>query len=124
MFVELIGPVIEIVGLVLTLVILATGHLHLVFPLLYLAVFVAGGFVNSLFGLALETVVCPRYTRGREFLTLIVYAVAENIGYRQMIAWFRLRGLWNAARRRKTWGVMARVGHAAAADESEIKRAA
>ena len=64
------------------------------------------------------------YTRGREFFTLCVFAVAENIGYRQMIAWFRLRGLWNAARRRKTWGVMARVGHAAAADESEIKRAA
>ncbi|NOT32954.1 MAG: glycosyltransferase family 2 protein [Candidatus Eisenbacteria bacterium] len=121
---ELFGPVIELTGLALTVVLVATGHLHSVFPLLYLALFVAGGIVNSLLGLALETVVCPRYTRGREFLILMAYAVLENLGYRQLMAWFRVRGLWNAMRKRKAWGVMARKGHAAATDSSEIQRAA
>jgi len=124
LLIELFGPVIEMVGLALTLVVVATGHIHSIFPILYLALFVAGGIVNSLLGLALETVVCPRYTRGKAFFTLMVYAVLENLGYRQLMAWFRVRGLWNAARRRKTWGVMTRKGHAAVKEPIEIQRAA
>jgi cellulose synthase/poly-beta-1,6-N-acetylglucosamine synthase-like glycosyltransferase len=122
--VELFGPVIELLGLTMTVVLVASGHLHSVFPLLYLALFVAGGTVNSLLGLVLETVVCPRYTRGREFLILMVFAVLENLGYRQLMAWFRVCGLWNAMRRRKTWGTMARKGHATAEDQVPMQRAA
>lgn len=124
LLVELLGPPVELFGLALTIVALLSGHLHSSFALFYLGMFIAGGTVNSLLGLALETIVCPRYLRGREFATLMAYAVLENFGYRQLTAWFRLRGLWNALRRRQTWGAMARHGHAAPAEIATLKRAA
>jgi hypothetical protein len=40
------------------------------------------------------------------------------------MAWFRVRGLWNALRRRSAWGVMARRGHTTVDDASGAKRAA
>jgi cellulose synthase/poly-beta-1,6-N-acetylglucosamine synthase-like glycosyltransferase len=124
LLVELFGPPIELLGLVLTVGVVVSGHVHSVFPLLYFGMFVIGGTVNSFLGLALETVVCPRYARGRDFIILMAYAALENFGYRQMTAWFRVRGLWNALKRRHTWGDMARQGHAAPEDSGEIKRAA
>lgn len=126
LLIELFGPLIELLGLALTIVMLVSGNVHSAFPMLYLAVFIVGGTVNSFLGLALETIVCPRYMRAREFVTLMLYAVLENFGYRQMTAWFRLRGIWNALRRRHTWGAMARRGHAAPAleDANGAKRAA
>ena len=124
LLVELIGPLIELLGLGLTLAVIASGHMHSLFPLLYFCMFVVGGTVNSFLGLALETVVCPRYARGRDFLILMAYAVLENLGYRQMTAWFRLRGLWNVVKRRHVWGDMDRQGHTAPENLPEAKRAA
>ena len=46
----------------------------------------------------------------------IVASVVENVGYRQLHAWWRLRGLWQALRRGELdWGVMTRTGFTAEA---------
>jgi hypothetical protein len=34
----------------------------------------------------------------------------ENLGYRQMTVYWRLRGLWKFLRGRKDWGAMERKG--------------
>ena len=124
LLIELLGPPIELLGLVLTLAMVLGGNLHSAFPLLYLAMFILGGTVNSLLALALETIVCSRYTRASDFLTLMECALLENFGYRQLLAWFRLCGLWNALRRRRSWGDMARHGHAGPEVADEVRRAA
>jgi hypothetical protein len=42
---------------------------------------------------------------------MLLAAVAENIGYRQLTAWWRLQGWWASLRGRKqVWGTMTRVG--------------
>ena len=123
-FVELLGPVWELTGLIVLLAQIATGRLDVPFATTYLGVFVLGGTINSLFGIALESVTCPRYSRLRDSALLVCYAVLENFGYRQLTALFRLRGLWNMLQRRHDWGQSARLGHVAAPAEAEMRRAA
>jgi cellulose synthase/poly-beta-1,6-N-acetylglucosamine synthase-like glycosyltransferase len=50
------------------------------------------------------------FERRREVLLLLGYAVIENLGYRQLTLWWRLRGLWDAWRGKTGWEKFARVG--------------
>jgi hypothetical protein len=70
-------------------------------------------------------VACPRYTRTRDVLVLMVHAVMENFGYRQLTVLWRVEGIWHAIRRKRVWGVMTRSGHrpAEAAPETTVRAA-
>jgi cellulose synthase/poly-beta-1,6-N-acetylglucosamine synthase-like glycosyltransferase len=50
------------------------------------------------------------FTRRREVLILLGYAVLENFGYRQLTLYWRLRGLWDAWRGKTGWEKFSRVG--------------
>jgi cellulose synthase/poly-beta-1,6-N-acetylglucosamine synthase-like glycosyltransferase len=45
-----------------------------------------------------------------EVLLLLLYAVLENFGYRQLTLYWRLRGLWDAWRGKTGWEKFPRVG--------------
>jgi len=123
LFVELLGPIWELLGLILLGFQLAAGRLDAGFATLYVGVFVLAGTINSLFGIALESVVCPRYRRAADSVVLVIYAFLESFGYRQLTAIWRLQGIWNVLHRRRDWGANARLGHAVTA-ERESRRAA
>jgi cellulose synthase/poly-beta-1,6-N-acetylglucosamine synthase-like glycosyltransferase len=50
------------------------------------------------------------FSRRREVLVLLIYAVMENFGYRQLTLYWRVRGLWDAWRGRTGWEKFSRVG--------------
>jgi hypothetical protein len=50
------------------------------------------------------------FSRRREVFILLLYAVLENFGYRQLTLYWRLRGLWDAWRGKTGWEKFARVG--------------
>jgi hypothetical protein len=50
------------------------------------------------------------FSRRGEVLTLLLYAVMENFGYRQLTLYWRLRGLWDAWRGKTGWEKFGRVG--------------
>jgi len=114
--IDLLGPVWELLGLVYLTVQLAAGRLDGVFAIIYFGGFVLAGTLNTLLGIALESVVCPRYQHFRDSLQLVADALLENFGYRQLNAWWRARGLWSALRRWPDWGAAARLGHDDAAE--------
>jgi hypothetical protein len=62
----------------------------------------------------LEEVMFRCYPRLRDFLRMMLYAVLEPFGYRQLTLVWRLRGFWSAWRGSKSWGVMKRRGFASA----------
>jgi hypothetical protein len=41
---------------------------------------------------------------------MLVAAVFENVWFRQVVDLYRLRGIWDLARRREGWGTMRRRG--------------
>jgi len=41
---------------------------------------------------------------------LVVWALLENLGYRQLTVIWRLKGMWNYVRGSRAWGKMDRAG--------------
>jgi cellulose synthase/poly-beta-1,6-N-acetylglucosamine synthase-like glycosyltransferase len=110
---ECLGPIVELVGLATAVVGLATGVLDATFAALFLTVAVGYGILLSFAALLVEELSYHRYHRWRDLGVAAGAALAENIGYRQLHAWWRLQGLWQAWRRHQLeWGVMTRTGFA------------
>ena len=70
------------------------------------------GVLLSVAALALEEFSFRRHPHRTDVARMLAYAVLENFGYRQLVDWWRLQGLWDVVRRRKGWGDMKRKGFA------------
>ncbi len=112
---ELLAPVLEVVGLLAMGVGLAIGAVNVPFALMFALVAFGYSFFLTIASLTLEEFSFHRYRRWRDLGWLVLATFAENIGYRQLTAVWRLEGLWEQLRGRGyEWGAMARVGFAGA----------
>ena len=109
-FVELLAPVVEAVGLIGLLFGLVFGVVDWKFAgLFYLTAYGLGTALTA-FTLILEDISFHRYETFRDRVLLFWWALLENLGYRQLTVYWRLRGLWKYMRGRKDWGAMERKG--------------
>ncbi len=109
-YVEGMGTVVEFLGYVLVPVFALLGMvppgLLLVFILLG---FVYGGFL-SVGAVLLEELTYRRYPRFRDLLTLLVFALFENVGYRQLVLYFRFQGVAQFLAGSRRWEKVAHFG--------------
>jgi cellulose synthase/poly-beta-1,6-N-acetylglucosamine synthase-like glycosyltransferase len=117
-FGEMLAPLVEVLGYVVTIVGLWFGFINVSFALLFLLVALGYGMILSIWGILLEEIGFRRYRRAGDLVRLLWYAALENFGYRQCTVWFRLKAFWSAARARTTWGRMTRTGFAAAGSKA------
>ena len=110
---ELFGPLIQIVGLPVTIYAYATGRLSLPFLIGFLVVSLLLGVLLSVAAIALEEFNFRRHPSTRDVIRLLVFSVGENIGYRQLNDVWRLLAFVDLARRRRTWGAQRRRGFGA-----------
>jgi len=110
LFFELLGAIIEAVGIPVVLIAWLLGALSWPFFVLFLAVSVLEAIIISISALLLEEYADRRYERFPDMARLVGYAVAENLGYTQLTAYFRCCGFVDLLRRRRDWGVMTRRG--------------
>ncbi len=109
-FVELLGPVVEVVGLLGLVAGLSVGAVDGSFALLFFLVAYGFGILLSCLTLVLDEYSFQRYTRVRDRLMLFMWATLESLGYRQLTAYWRLRGMVKYLRGSTDWGVMTRTG--------------
>jgi len=109
-FVELLAPAIEAIGLVSLALGLIYGIVDWNFAALFYLTAYGLGTALTAFTLILEDLSFHRYETFRDRALLFLWAMLENLGYRQMTVYWRLRGLWKFLRGRKDWGAMERKG--------------
>jgi len=107
---EFLGAFVETLGYVAITLSLVLGIVNWEFALAFLAVAVLAGLLLSVSAVLLEDLAFRRYGRLRDLLRLIAYGVLENLGYRQLITAYRMRGFCSYLRGNKTWGEIQRVG--------------
>lgn len=113
---ELLGPVVELLGLVSVAVGSVLGLVNLPLALLLATMALAYGALLSFAALATDELTDYRPQSWKDLGIAAVAAVAENFGYRQLHAWWRLKGLVRIITGRDlTWGEMPRAGFAAEA---------
>jgi len=110
--VELLGPVVEALGLLGLAAGLVLGAVDLSFAILFFLLAYGLGIVLASFTLVLEELSFHRYERLRDRALLVLWALLESVGYRQLTVLWRLRGIWKFLRKRTDWGVMKRRGFA------------
>jgi cellulose synthase/poly-beta-1,6-N-acetylglucosamine synthase-like glycosyltransferase len=110
---ELLGPVIETLGYISIAFSFFFGAVDLEVLGIFIIVAIIYGMLFSVGAVLLEEISFHRYPRGRDLFKLIVYAVIENFGYRQMTVFWRIKGVWDYFRGVKSWGQMQRTGFAA-----------
>ena len=108
--VELLGPVIEALGLVALTLALWLHVLNWSFAALLLLVGYGWGIPSSLMAVLLDQITYRRYRGWRDIALLMLWAVVENLGYRQCTVYWRVRGLIKFARKSPEWGQMTRRG--------------
>lgn len=110
LFFELLGPVLQLLGYPFVVAAFALGAVALPFLLAFLAMALLLGILLSVSALALEEFSFRRHARGREVARLLLFAVLENLGYRQLNDFWRLQAFVDLARGRRHWGEMRRRG--------------
>ena len=67
------------------------------------------GIMLSVFSLLLEEFTVKRYEKPSDVVKLFMMTVIENLGYRQLNSYWRIKGLINFALKRKEgWGTIKR----------------
>ena len=108
---ELLGPVVELVGVAAVLASMALGLVPPAVAGAVLLLAIALGVLLSATAIAVEELTYHRYGRGRDLLALMGTAVVEHLWFRWAHSWYRLRGLVAAlTRRTPVWTAMPRVG--------------
>ena len=117
---EFLGPVLELLGPPAILVWWSFGLLSLPFLLGFLAVAFLLGILLSIAALALEEFSFRRHRRNREVARLLIFSVVENLGYRQLLAFWRFLAFFDLARGRSGWGEQRRKGFRSAPPEAPL----
>ncbi|MDP9127982.1 MAG: glycosyltransferase family 2 protein [Pseudomonadota bacterium] len=112
--IDVVGPVLEVLGYVFIPLLYLAGMLSLPFLLAYMAVTVTFGIFISVSAMILEEMELCRVPRPSDLCILALMAVLENFGYRQLNNVWRLIGWWQFLRGKKAWGVMRRKGFSSA----------
>ncbi|GLH70558.1 glycosyl transferase family 2 [Geothrix rubra] len=107
---EALAPVIEACGYLVFAWSVWRHSINTPFAVLFLYVALLLGVLNSVVSVLLQEISGHRYQGLRAFGLLLVAAVAENFGYRQLTLWWRLRGTFDWLRGKGGWGHMRRRG--------------
>ncbi len=89
---------------------LILGIVSLPFALAFFAVSLTYSLVLSFLVILMEERAFRRYPGWSDLIRLTLCAVAENVGYRQLLAVVRMRSWYTLARRKQHWGEMTRKG--------------
>jgi hypothetical protein len=112
--VEVLGPLVELTGYLLVPLAAWSGMLSWFAFQVFMVVSILFGILLSVSAVLAEEISFYRYRTLRQLLVLFAVAVLENLGYRQMTNWWRLKGIFSYLRGGKHWGEMERKGFAKA----------
>lgn len=109
-FIELLSPVVEAMGLIGLVLGLVIHAVDVPFAICFFLFAYGYGVLLSVFVLIMEEWSYHRYERLRDRLMLLVWIMLESVGYRQLTVLWRLQGLIGFFMGRSTWGKMERKG--------------
>ena len=109
LFVEVFGPVIELLGYISIPILYIMGLLNMKFLLLFITVAIFWGISINIATIFLDTYNFRRYKRDRDILRLCLLSVIEFFGYRQISLYERMKACFHF--RETGWGTQTRKSH-------------
>jgi cellulose synthase/poly-beta-1,6-N-acetylglucosamine synthase-like glycosyltransferase len=110
---EVLGPVIELLGYVVSIYAVMVGLISPLTYVLFLVLSVLYGLFLTLGAIMLEDVSANRFPAWEDLRRMLLYAVGENCGYRQLLHVWRIEAFGDVVRK-PGFEVMAHKGFSAA----------
>jgi cellulose synthase/poly-beta-1,6-N-acetylglucosamine synthase-like glycosyltransferase len=107
---EMLAPLVEMSGYLLLPVLWALGLLNPTIAGTFFMLAIMYMVLVSALAVLLEDIAFRRYPSVRDLGRLLVGAVLENFGFRQLTMWWRVRAFWEYLRGDLSWGAMERRG--------------
>lgn len=107
---ETITPFLELLGFILVPLAWFLGWITLETFLLYLMLALIMGIVFAVAGVLLEELSYRRYNSWNDLFRLLLFAVLHQLGYHQLVVWFRMEGNLDFLFGRTGWGIQERHG--------------
>ena len=107
---EMFGPAVETTGYICTVLGLALGIISREVAILFFVVSVLFGIVLSTSAVLLEEFTARRYPGTLDVLRLFAVAILENLGFKQLMTYWRTQGLIDGLKGKTGWGKMERKG--------------
>jgi hypothetical protein len=107
---EMLSPLVELSGYVLIPVLWSLGLLNVSLAWTFFVLSLMYMVLVSALAVLLEDIVFRRYASVADLGRLLVGAVLENFGFRQLTVWWRVRAFWEYLRGDLSWGAMERRG--------------
>ena len=108
-FVEILGPIIELLGYISIPILYIMGLLNTKFMLLFVTVAILWGISINISTIFLDTYNFRRYKKEKDILRLCFLSVIEFLGYRQITLLERMRATFSF--RETGWGTQKRQAH-------------
>jgi cellulose synthase/poly-beta-1,6-N-acetylglucosamine synthase-like glycosyltransferase len=115
-YVEAVGCVVEALGTILIPLSFFVGAMPLSLFLLLMTLAVGYGTMLSMGSVVLHEATLRRFPQIRQVLIISLYAVLENLGYRQMLAFIRAQAVIAYFRGARKWEVVKHKGSATATE--------
>lgn len=110
LFFEALAPIIELTGYLMFGWSIWQHSINAPFAILFIYLALLLGMLNSVVSIVLQEISGHRYQGLKAWSLLLLTALVENFGYRQMTLWWRLKGTIDWIRRKDSWGHMTRKG--------------
>jgi cellulose synthase/poly-beta-1,6-N-acetylglucosamine synthase-like glycosyltransferase len=107
---EMFGPAVETAGYIATVLGLLLGVISKEVAILFFVVSVLFGIVLSTSAVLLEEFTQRRYPKTLDVIRLFVVAIVENLGFKQLMTYWRTEGLIDGFKGKTGWGKMERKG--------------
>jgi len=121
-FFEVFGPFIEITGYVVFIISSFLGIITLNFAVAFFTAVFLYGVVLSTLSVCLEELSFKKYTKVKHLIIIMVAALLENFGYRQMTAFWRFKGFIEYYMGKRDWGKMEKEGLGQKNKEAPVKQ--
>jgi cellulose synthase/poly-beta-1,6-N-acetylglucosamine synthase-like glycosyltransferase len=112
---EMISPLVELSGYLVLPVLWILGFINASLAVTFFILAILYMILISALAVLLEDMVFRRYSRTLDLGRLLIGAVLESFGFRQLTVWWRVRAFWEYWRGDLSWGVMERRGVGASA---------
>ena len=114
---DLVSPIAEIAGYIVMVLLVLIGWLNVKYFLAFTALIFSFGVLISILTLAIEQDEIERFSNPLDLWSVLLTAIIENFGYRQVCSIWRIRGLIQHMRGMKpSWGAMERKGFKVSTD--------
>ncbi|MFC0045962.1 glycosyltransferase family 2 protein [Metabacillus iocasae] len=110
LFIEFLGPVVELIGYLYMIASFIVGGIYVEFTYLLFLLLVIYGSMYSMVAVLLEEWSMRRFPKVKHIVKLFFFSMTESFWYRPMTVLWRCQGIVDVLRKKNGWGDMQRKG--------------